>query len=64
MPVTAAVQAEVWFVRIDVGEQETVTDVIVAGGVVMPPPPPPLQPATRVAQRKATRRAVLRRVFF
>ena len=42
VPLTVGVQADVWLVKIEVGRQVTVTDVIVGvtGGVVPPPPPP------------------------
>ena len=42
VPCTVAVQVDVCVVRMDAGEQTTVTDVIVGvAGVVLPPPPPP-----------------------
>jgi hypothetical protein len=50
-PVTAAVQLDVWLVRIEDGEQEAVTAVMAdeVGGGVFPPPPPP-QPINRLAE--------------
>lgn len=53
MPVTEATQAEFWSVRIEVGEQETVTEVMVGRVVVCWPPPPP-QPIDRAEIEIAT----------
>ena len=52
VPCTVAVQVDVCVVRMDAGEQATVTDVIVGvTGVVLPPPPPPPQPVSRKIER-------------
>jgi hypothetical protein len=51
------VQAEVWIVEIAVGEQLTVTEVIVGGGGgggTPPPLPPPPQPPSRKATQTET----------
>lgn len=58
VPVTAGLQVEVWFVKTESGEHETVTDVIVgfAGGVA-PPLLLPLPPPHPVTSRQSTARA-------
>jgi hypothetical protein len=47
VPVTAAVQLDVWFVRIEDGEQDAVTAAMVGAGAGVFPPPPP-QPASEM----------------
>lgn len=44
-------QVEVWVMRMEEGEQETLTDVIVGIGGGVPPPPVPLLPPPQPANR-------------
>jgi hypothetical protein len=60
VPVIIGVHVDVCVVRMDAGEQLTVTDVIVGEtGGVLPPPPPllPPQPATTAKMHAASDRA-------